>query len=335
MVVCQKEFTNLYFKHTYPQYWNRIIEKYGLKPVNTNEFTQLSPHRFIGSLGDFISKNITTGPCLLTHQEIKNLNYNTSKEDVLKMLMRHPTLEDYVSIAVETNKEFKTNIIIETYEYAKLIEYKTKISFEDALSLTKLAAENLVRYYDKKLNNKHVNYHLTHQKSEDACLRELSLEFKTYFLNNANLSKKAKEIIEKNPEESTWLRIKASFLPEFIKKDESTIIEPASSIEGMIHASILSNSSAIVTRSPQTLNNKPVMNEGLENEIIYLNNDISEELKKLNLPKTKKTQYGCPAYNIYAFLDTEDISKIEMNCNDENVEGCILNLKEILESFKP
>ncbi|CAF30516.1 hypothetical protein [Methanococcus maripaludis] len=335
MVVCQKEFTNLYFKHTYPQYWNRIIEKYGLKPVNTNEFTDISPHRFIGILGDFISKNITTGPCLLTHQEIKSLNYNTTPEEVLKMLLRHPTLEDYVSIAVETKEEFKTNIIIETYEYAKLIEYKTKISFEEALTLTKQSSENLIRYYDKKLGQKHITYHLTHKKSEDMRLRELSSEFKTYFLNNANLSKKAKEIIQENPEESTWLRIKASFLPEFVKKDESTIIEPASSIEGMIHASILSNSSGIVTRSPQTLNNKPVMNEGLENEIIYLNNDISKELKKLSLPKTKKTQYGCPAYNIFAFLDTRDISEVEINCNDENVESCIFNLKENLESFKP
>ncbi|ABO35093.1 conserved hypothetical protein [Methanococcus maripaludis C5] len=334
MVVCQREFTNLYFKHTYPQYWNRIIEKYGLKPVNTNEFTTLSPHRFIGILGDFISKNITTGPCLLTHQEIKSLNSNTSEEEVLKMLMRHPTLEDYVSIAIETNQDFETNVIIETYEYAKLIEYKTKISFEDALELTKKSAENLISYYTKKLPNT-VNYHLTHKNSEDTRLRELSSEFKTYFLNNANLSKKAKEIIKENPEESTWLRIKVSFLPEFIKKDESTIIEPASSIEGMIHASILSNSSGIITRSPQTLNNKPIMNEGLENEILYLNNNILEELKKLSLPKTKKTQYGCPAYNIFAFLDTDDISKIEINCNDENIETCVFNLKEKLESFKP
>jgi len=335
LVICQKEFTNTYFKHNYPQYWNRIVEKYGLKPVNTYEFTKLSPHRFIGILGDFISKNITSGPCLLTHQEIRNLNSKTTPEEVLKMLLRHPTLEDYVSVAVETNPEYEMNIIIETYEYAKLIEYKTKISFDEALELTKLASKNLINYYSKKLSDKTIKYHLTHENSEDKRLRELSNEFSKYFLDNGDLSKNAVELIKQNPEESTWLRIKASFLPEFINKEDSTIIEPASSIEGMVHASILSKSSGIVTRSPQTLNNKPVMNEGLENEVIYLNNDISEELKKLNLPKTKKTQYGCPAYNIFAFIDIYELEKVENNCGEEKIEDCISYLKEKLESFKP
>jgi hypothetical protein len=333
--LCQNDFKEGYFKHTYPQYWSRIIEKYNLKSVNTYEFTYSKSHRFIGMIGDFLSKNITTGPCLLTHNEIKSLNTKTTPEEVSIMLNRHPTLEDYVSVAVETLPDFKNNLIIETYEYAKLIEYKTNIEFKEALSLTKNASKNLFSYYDKKLKNCNVKYHLTHKKLQDSRLRELSTEFSEYFLNNGELSKRGKELIKENPEESTWLRIKVSFLPEFIGKDESTIIEPASSLDGMIHSSILSKSSAIVTRSPQTLNNKPVMNEGSEFEIIYLNNDISEELKKLNLPKTKKTQYGCPAYNIFAFIDTDELKRIERNCADENIFDCISYLKEKLESFKP
>ncbi|MDK2790391.1 MAG: hypothetical protein PWP15_898 [Methanothermococcus sp.] len=333
MVLCQKEFSSLYWRHTYPQYWNRIIEKHGLKPVNSYEFTDLPPHRFIGMLGDSISKNITTGPCLLTPKEIRSLNSKTTIEEVQKMLMRHPTFEDYVSIAVETRKEYETNIIVETYEYAKLIEYKTNISFDEALELTKKAADNFKRYYDRKLKNNKVKYHLTHESSFDRRLRELCNEHYRFYLDNNNMSKKAREIIENNPEESTWLRIKVSFLPEAINKDESTIIEPASSIEGMKNAMMLSNVSAVVTRSPQTLTNKPVMNEGYEHEIFYLNNDINGEIKKFNIPKNKKSPFSCPIYNLFAFISFENTEKLENYFKEENCEGCLEYAMKKLSSY--
>lgn len=286
MVICQK-FTNLYWRHNYPQYWNRIIEKNHLKSVNQHEFTNLQSYRFIGMMGDEIYNDITTGPCLLTPKEIRSLNKDTTIEEVQKMLMRHPTFEDYVSIAVETKEEYTTSIIIETYEYAKLIEYKTEISFEEALKLTKKAGENFKKYYDKKLKNNNKNksgklkYFPTHKSSFDSRLRELCNEHYQFYLNNSNMSKKGREIIETNAEESTWLRIKVSFLPEAINKDKTTIIEPASSIEGMKYASMISGSSAVVTRSPPTLTNKPVMNEGYDYEVFYLNNPIEEEIKKV------------------------------------------------------
>jgi hypothetical protein len=262
-------------------------------------------------MGDEIYTNITTGPCLLTPKEIRSLNKDTTIEEVQKMLMRHPTFEDYVSIAVETKKEYTTNIIIETYEYAKLIEYKTEIPFEDALKLTKKAGENFKRYYDKKLKNKNnrLKYFPTHKPSFDSRLRELCNEHYQFYLNNSNMSKKGREIIETNPEESTWLRIKVSFLPEAINKGKTTIIEPASSIEGMKYANMISGSSAVITRSPPTLTNKPVMNEGYDYEVFYLNNPVDEEIKKFRLNEGK-SPYGCASYNLYVFLCGDELNDI-------------------------
>lgn len=318
MAICQKESTNIYWRHNYPQYWSRIVEKNHLKPVNQYEFTDLQSYRFIGMIGDEIYNDITTGPCLLTSKEIRSLNKNTTVEEVQKMLMRHPTFEDYVSIAVETKMEYSTNIIIETYEYAKLIEYKTEIPFKDALKLTKKAGENFKKYYDKKLKNKYrsnkLKYFLTHKSSFDIRLRELCNEYYQFYLNNSNISKKGKEIINSNPEESTWLRIKVSFLPEAINMDKTTIIEPYSSIEGMKYANMISRSSAVITRSPPTITNKPVMNDGYEYEVFYLNNPIEEEVKKFRL-NGGKSPYGCSSYNMYAFLrncdELNDIGKFE------------------------
>jgi hypothetical protein len=297
-----QNFANTYWRHIYPQYWNRVIEKYNLKPIISYEFTELPPHRFVGMMGNFISENITTGPCLLTPKEIKSLNKNTTIEELERMLMRHPTFEDYVSVAIEN--KYKTHIIIETYEYAKLIEYKTNISFYDALKLTKKSAKNFKKYYNKKLYGRKVKYYLTHENKFDRRLRELCNEHHKFYLSNNNISKKAREIIEKNPEESTWLRIKVSFLPEAIDKESSTIIEPVSSAEGMINAVKLSNASAIITRSPPTLTMKPVMNEGGENEVFYLNNNIEDEFKKLRY--NTKSPFGCSVYNMMAFLQFDN-----------------------------
>jgi hypothetical protein len=338
LVICQKEFTNLYWRHNYPQYWNRIIEKNHLKPVNQHEFTNLQSYRFIGMMGDEIYNDITTGPCLLTPKEIRSLNKDTTIEEVQKMLMRHPTFEDYVSIAVETKEEYSTNIIIETYEYAKLIEYKTEISFEEALKLTKKAGENFKKYYDKKLKNKNkagkLKYFPTHKSSFDSRLRELCNEHYQFYLNNSNMSKKGREIIETNPEESTWLRIKVSFLPEAINKDKTTIIEPASSIEGMKYANMISGSSAVITRSPPTLTNKPVMNEGYDYEVFYLNNPIDEEIKKFRL-NDGKSPYGCTSYNLHAFLCNDDEINIEEfeNHIKGDCKKCMEYLKDNINKY--
>ncbi len=336
----------MYWRHNYPQYWNRIIEKNHLKPVNQYLFTNLPNYRFIGMIGNEIYGNITTGPCLLTPKEIRSLNKNTTIDEVQKMLMRHPTFEDYVSIAVETKKEYTTNIIIETYEYAKLIEYKTEITFEEALKLTKRAGENFKKYYNKKLkyngNSNNLKYFLTHKPSFDARLRELCNEHYQFYLNNpmTNMSRKGREIIETNPEESTWLRIKVSFLPEAINKDKTTIIEPSSSIEGMKYANMISGSSAVITRSPPTLTNKPVMNEGYDYEIFYLNNSIDEEFKKFRLNEGK-SPYGCACYNIYAFLcnnnkhGNDELENIEefKNHAKGNCKECMKYLKDSINKY--
>ncbi|AEH07435.1 hypothetical protein [Methanothermococcus okinawensis] len=344
MVICQKEFTNMYWRHNYPQYWNRIIEKNHLKPVNNHEFTNLQSYRFIGMIGDKIYKDITTGPCLLTPKEIRSLNKNTTIDDIQEMLMRHPTFEDYTAIAVETKEEYSTNIIIETYEYAKLIEYKTEISFEEALKLTKKAGENFKKYYNKKLKNNNKNnpnndksgklkYFPTHKSSFDSRLRELCNEYYIFYLNNSNISKKGRAIIESNPEESTWLRIKVSFLPEAINKNKTTIIEPASSIDGMKYANMISGSSSIITRSPPTITNKPVMNGGYDYEILYLNGSIEEEFKKFRLNEGK-TPYGCPAYNLYAFLcNNHDENTDEFREYNKNCKKCMEYLKDKLKNI--
>ncbi|WP_244409422.1 hypothetical protein [Methanocaldococcus jannaschii] len=308
---CNCNIGEEYYNHTYPQFWNRIIEKYKLNKIISYDFTSLPYYRFVGMVGDFISKNITTGPCLLTPKEIRKLNPNIDFEEVKKMFLRHPTFEDYVSVAIETNKGYKNHIIIETYEYAKLVEYKTNIPFEEALKLTKLSAKNFKKYYKKKVKAK---YYLTHKKSFDRRLRELCNEHYKYYLENANISKKGKEIIKNNPEESTWLRIKVSFLPEAINKDDSTIVEPVSSIEGMLLANKISEVSGIVVRSPPTLNLKPIMNEGNENEIFYLNNDIEKEIKKLTY--RTRTKWGCSLYHNLLFLNSPI-------CCNKNCEECL------------
>jgi hypothetical protein len=308
MAVSQSEIMSIYWRNSYPQYWSKIIEKHNLKQVYANIFTNMPEYRyrFIGMIGEEIYKNITTGPCLLTSKEINSLNKNTTIEEVRKMLLRHPTFEDFVSIAIKTKKKYITNIILETYEYAKLIEYKTKIGYEDALILTKEAGDNFKKYYDYKLNNlnnngevSRINYHYTHTKKMDNKLRELCNEHYQFYLNNSNMSKKGREIIETNPEESTWLRIKVSFLPEAVNKDKTTIIEPASSIEGMKYANMISGSSAVITRSPSSLSNKPVMNDGAPNEVFYLNNDFVEELNKIkSYTNIHKEFYRSSAYGI-------------------------------------
>lgn len=145
-------------------------------------------------------------------------------------------------------------------------------------------------------------------------MRELCNEHYKYYLENANISKKGKEIIKNNPEESTWLRIKVSFLPEAINKDDSTIVEPVSSIEGMLLANKISEVSGIVVRSPPTLNLKPIMNEGNENEIFYLNNDIEKEIKKLTY--RTRTKWGCSLYHNLLFLNSPI-------CCNKNCEECL------------
>ncbi len=319
MAVSSQEMINTYWKNSYPQYWSRIIEKNNLKQGYIDIFNNLPKYRFLGTIGNEIYKDITTGPCLLTSMEINSLNKNTTINEVREMLMRHPTFEDYVSIAPPTKKGYNIHIILETYEYAKLINYKTNISYEDSLKLTIEAANNFKKYYNYKLKNtsesKNIYYYLTHTEKVDSKLRELCNEYYNYYLSNSNLSKKGKEIIKENPEQSNWLRVKVSFLPYAIGKDKTTIVEPSSSIEGMKPANILCGSSAIITRSPSSLLNRPVMNNGKEyNEIFYLNNNLEEELDKLKIYNNKEF-YKTPAYglsNIYLkeYLDNNYIDNI-------------------------
>ena len=324
MSTCEKYGVN-YERQNYPQYWHKIIEKYKLKPVNQNIFTDLPSYMFLGMIGNKIYENITTGPCLLTPKEINVLNRNTAYDDVEHMLMRHPTFEDYYSVGINVKDSYKTHMVIETYEYAKLIEYKTGIPFEDALYLTKKSAKNLMKFYDKKLDN--ITFYPTHRNDVDKKLRELCMEYYPYYLNTSNLSKKGREYIKNNPEESTFLRIKVSFLPQLIGKEKTTIIEPSSSLEGIKHAYNLTETTGVVVRSPPSLKNKPVMNQGYANEILYLNSNLENEFKKIKINKSGKCG-SCILYTLKLFMCNNNIIYTPKSCNEclKSMYDSLLNI---------
>jgi len=203
-----------------------------------------------------LSKNIITGACLLNKTDVKQLSKHTRPIDLENMCKKHPTKEDLVYTALTYLKP-NCNIFywLETHEFASLVEYKTNISYQIALSIFIEESKNIVRKLQSSCN---ILVLYTHKNEIDQRLSNLSVKYNLEYIKfcdkmKIELSEGLKHLIRTNPKYINKLRIVITYLPESINKMKASIIEPYHSLQNIQAGLYLGgNIDAILINNNQT-----------------------------------------------------------------------------------
>ncbi|MDI6721077.1 MAG: hypothetical protein QMD85_01710, partial [Candidatus Aenigmarchaeota archaeon] len=302
-----------------------------------------------GTLGMPEPKNVVTGPCYLTHEEIKSLGRSTAVADVRKMARMHPTFEDIVCSPVSYHVDGHINNWQETHHYATLVSQKTGLSYEELVHVFTEEA-SLIFDGQKKMaalygyqNDAEMIW--THEKHVQEMLKGIAIRYANQYLSFVkDRNGKLSEALSKTPSECSKLQIVSTYCSEANKNGCVTAIESFQNLDNIWPAYRMFGTNAILLKEPKDSKAiSPRMNSSSQNSVIYLGPeaDFSEEIKKLT-HGTKKPA-GCGVFGLlYNIFSEENITELHELCEQTDKEikkhaecpKCVNHLIYFLEYMK-